>query len=609
MTEPQPSHSGCALPGEPAYWCFISYRHADNHDQDREWASWLHREIERYAVPAELVGQVNSRGETIPERIYPVFRDEDSLPADADLGERIQEALKRARHLVVLCSPRAVASRYVTDEVRWFRELGREDCLIAAIVDGEPGNPQRECFPAPLRESSVGTPLAADFRLSDGGEGYTSAEAYRLAMNREGKLSKREIRKRAEAYDFRLQLMKLKIIAGILGVPLERLRDRDKAYRLELAERRVRTQRRLTIAFAGISLVAVIAGLLANDQRREAERERELSNFAWERASSRSTGSVHKEAGRLTLIETLFATNRLARENPRDPFGNERNRGGELSFGSLILAKPKEQGALDDLNWLTGRWGTRVAYAGAYTPGEFFEGVARRLNERNAEEILVFVGNFGSDFRSTALEFAEMNFALAFNGVPVFFSWPSQGRVSSYLLDSATAEWSAPHFAGFLTSMLDKFRDRKVHVVTSGMGGWLVLKAMAELDRQGGQAGKIDQLIVCGPDIDAEVFQQQILPKIATAAKRMTVYLMPNSPTLQASEIIHGSSRLGRTGMLIRPQFETVVWTGQAGRNLLSLPLLRDLRDVLRGAPADSRQNLVRMEAENGGCYWRLDEE
>lgn len=66
---------------ESDYWCFISYRHADNKDQDRDWASWLHREIERYDVPAELVGTKNKRGDILPERIYPAFRDEESLPA------------------------------------------------------------------------------------------------------------------------------------------------------------------------------------------------------------------------------------------------------------------------------------------------------------------------------------------------------------------------------------------------------------------------------------------------------------------------------------------------------------------------------------------------
>ena len=51
------------------------------------------REIETYEVPDDLVGTTNERGEVIPERLYPVFRDEEELPADADLSVNIERAL------------------------------------------------------------------------------------------------------------------------------------------------------------------------------------------------------------------------------------------------------------------------------------------------------------------------------------------------------------------------------------------------------------------------------------------------------------------------------------------------------------------------------------
>src|ERR1700761_7804894 len=120
------------------YWCFISYRHADNREPGRQWASWLHHAIETYEVPHDLVGTKNDRGDIIPERIFPVFRDEEDLPADADLANPICRALDRSRFLVVLCSPRAVASTYVDDEIRYFKQIGRADRILAALLEGEP---------------------------------------------------------------------------------------------------------------------------------------------------------------------------------------------------------------------------------------------------------------------------------------------------------------------------------------------------------------------------------------------------------------------------------------------------------------------------------------
>ena len=183
------------------YWCFISYRHADNHEQDRQWATWLHQEIEHYEIPAELVGTINQRGDAIPPKIYPVFRDEESLSAEAHLGTGILEALDASQTLVVLCSPRVVESQYVKSEIVRFQKTGKGNRIITAIIDGEPNRLDRECFPEPLRKSlsQDGTidlndgPLAADFRLPNGDEGFTSVEAYKLMLIREG-LDKKQIK-------------------------------------------------------------------------------------------------------------------------------------------------------------------------------------------------------------------------------------------------------------------------------------------------------------------------------------------------------------------------------------------------------------------------------
>ena len=66
------------------YAMFISYRHADNLEVGRKWANWLHEAVESYEVPEDLIGRTNLRGESVPESLFPVFRDEEELPADAD---------------------------------------------------------------------------------------------------------------------------------------------------------------------------------------------------------------------------------------------------------------------------------------------------------------------------------------------------------------------------------------------------------------------------------------------------------------------------------------------------------------------------------------------
>jgi len=132
------------------YWAFISYS-----QHDAKWAQWLHGELEKYKIPRALVGR-KLGGQTIPQRLIPIFRDREELPSAGDLGEKIREALEASHALVVVCSPHAARSPWVNEEVRAFKALGRSHRVFPLIVDGEPYASGRysgpeECFPPALR--------------------------------------------------------------------------------------------------------------------------------------------------------------------------------------------------------------------------------------------------------------------------------------------------------------------------------------------------------------------------------------------------------------------------------------------------------------------------
>lgn len=145
------------------YMAFISYRHADNKIRDSQWASWLQNKLETYEIPPSLVGSTNDRGETIPDKIYPIFRDKESLPVHHSLPDRINDALDQSNFLVVLCSPNAVESLYVAEEIKYFKRAGHSDRIIPVLLEGEPhasrdqakqidpNKPEtQECFPKSL---------------------------------------------------------------------------------------------------------------------------------------------------------------------------------------------------------------------------------------------------------------------------------------------------------------------------------------------------------------------------------------------------------------------------------------------------------------------------
>jgi hypothetical protein len=273
------------------YAAFVSYRHADNKEPGRQWASWLHQALETYEIPADLVGSQNQRGELIPASLYPVFRDEEELPADADLTRNIRLALENSEILVVLCSPRSTGSRFVGDEIRYFKELGKSDRILALLIDGEPNasddsgkqaagiSAEAECLPQPLRfglpqengriDWTVRTePIAADVRPNGlPQQGWTSSGAYRHQLERGG-ADRATIEREVRTYEERLELAKLKIIAGALAIPLGTLTQRDKAMQLRRARDRAKVISRWLTAVGILAILALTGGFYSLQKQR-----------------------------------------------------------------------------------------------------------------------------------------------------------------------------------------------------------------------------------------------------------------------------------------------------------------------------------------------------
>lgn len=131
---------------EYKYYAFISYKR-----EDEKQAKWLQNKLEHYKLPTV----VRTENPSLPETIYPIFRDTTDL-SGGFLARAIEDALKSSKYLIVVCSPRAAQSQWVCKEVQYFIDSGREKYIIPFIIDGEPNskNIAEECFPENLRNLS-----------------------------------------------------------------------------------------------------------------------------------------------------------------------------------------------------------------------------------------------------------------------------------------------------------------------------------------------------------------------------------------------------------------------------------------------------------------------
>jgi WD40 repeat protein len=250
------------------YWAFISYSH-----KDTIHAEWLHRAIEAYRIPSRLVGKPGRDGD-VPKRLFPLFRDQDELSAAASLPQQIHDALYSSRTMIVVCSPAAVRSKWVEEEVRAYKRLGRADRVLCLVASGEPDvSPgkepaEAECFPTAVRY------------VVDGGGNVTDERAEPLAA---------DIRRHSERGN-----ALLRIVAGMTGLSFDELKQRERQRRL-----------RRTILGASIAagLACLVGGVLYLQELRRTYEATAQSIAAYTNLGQRELADGHDQRAAAALGE------------------------------------------------------------------------------------------------------------------------------------------------------------------------------------------------------------------------------------------------------------------------------------------------------------------
>ena len=246
------------------YRAFISYSHAD-----RRKAVHLFRKLEAYRLP-KLVVTGASR------KLGRFFLDREALAAAHDLSQEILAALAASEILIVICSPAAAASQWVSREIEAFRKLRPGAPILAAIIAGEPDGQKGDpgCFPPVLLQFAE--PLAADFRKAGDGP--------------------------------RLGFMKL--VAGLSDIPLENLLRRDAVRRNRRGAAILSGAAVVSTAMGALAFTAISARQVAEERRVEAE---DMADFMLGDLKDRL-----EPVGRLDILDGV-AAKVLAYYDAQDP--------------------------------------------------------------------------------------------------------------------------------------------------------------------------------------------------------------------------------------------------------------------------------------------------
>lgn len=246
----------------------------------------------------------------------------------------------------------------------------------------------------------------------------------------------------------------------------------------------------------------------------------------------------------------------------------------------------------------------------------FIQSLNKQLNNSSKKTSLLFIHGYNVSFNEAAKRTAQISYDLLFEGVPVFYSWPSRASLSGYTNDEANIEWAKSNIKEFLEDYLTKTETEEVYLIAHSMGNRGLTGALVELlTERPDLKEKIKEVILAAPDIDADIFKRDIAPKMAKLINNpVTLYVSANDIALKASKLVHGYSRAGdvNDGLILLNGFETVDATGIdtsfLGHSYFaeSHSLISDIFNLIKTGRRAEKRNNLREFVSDLKTYWKI---
>lgn len=177
------------------------------------------------------------------------------------------------------------------------------------------------------------------------------------------------------------------------------------------------------------------------------------------------------------------------------------------------------------------------------------------------ERSLLFVHGYNNSFEDAVKRAAQIAAASDYPGYIYVFSWPSQGRYTSYAADMDYAEQGEVDLITFMKMILSTGVETKLDIIAHSMGSQILLRSLDGIkpmfDNRVGPANsgrvRLGQVIFAAPDVSTIVFNRKAA-RLLTFAERVTVYASANDGALDLSGWLRGSiQRVGAIGVSMQP--------------------------------------------------------
>jgi esterase/lipase superfamily enzyme len=257
-------------------------------------------------------------------------------------------------------------------------------------------------------------------------------------------------------------------------------------------------------------------------------------------------------------VDMLIATTRMKTTAPGIMFTGER--APAPSFAEIVVSIPPDQNRkIGDVQWPAKNPGDPskefvTLQANDLSLDQVRDRFHAMVAKTPGRRVLLFIHGFNNRFDDAVYRYAQIINDSKVKAVPVMFTWPSRGSVWQYGYDRESANYSRDALELLLQVMSKDPSVGEISILAHSMGNWVTLEALRQMAiRNGRVAPKIKVVMLAAPDVDVNVFNEQIAT-LGKDAPKITLFVSQDDRALKVSRRVWGDMpRIGQIDPAIEP--------------------------------------------------------
>ncbi|MDL2409405.1 alpha/beta hydrolase [Rhizobium calliandrae] len=245
-------------------------------------------------------------------------------------------------------------------------------------------------------------------------------------------------------------------------------------------------------------------------------------------------------------VDMLVATTRQPSGDPATLFNGERSPKPHLTDIAISIPPKRPAGTVQWPKKLPPNPATDFAVTHVKEIATVPEGRAWFHQHTEGGHAIVFIHGYNNTYEDSVFRFAQIVHDSDMHATPILFTWPSRARVTAYVYDKESTNYSRTALEQTLRVLAQDPEVKDITILAHSMGTWLAMESLRQMGiRDGHVDPKIHNVILASPDLDIEVFAKQFI-EMGEPRPKFTLFVSQDDRALAASRFISGD--VGRLG-------------------------------------------------------------